>query len=130
MIRKKERRAYPRLPVYHLAKYKLISQPKEEPPVTTSIKDVSGGGICLRLDEHLPVSAVIQLYINFPRIPQTITALAKVVWIKQIGKSKRYEAGVQFLEIEDTFRQAIVKRVESVRKITNGEVEEIEGASS
>jgi len=120
MIKKKEKRAYLRLPVYHLVKYRLTSQPKEEPPVITSIKDVSGGGIYLRLDEHLPVSTVIQLYINFPQIPQPIPTLAKVVWIKQLGKSKRYEAGVQFLEIEDAFRQAIIKRVESVRKITKG----------
>lgn len=115
MLRKKEKRKYPRLNAYHLVKYRLISSPQAE-LVTASIKDISGGGFCLRTEEGLPVSTGIQLFINFPQFSQPIPSLAKVVWIKKLGKSKRYELGLQFLEIEEVLRQEITKRIDYVRR--------------
>jgi c-di-GMP-binding flagellar brake protein YcgR len=115
-----EKRKYPRLKVYHLAKYRLFSEAKEgEPPIAASIRDIGGGGVCLRVEEQIPVASILQVYINFPHLPQSIPSLAKVVWVKKIGKSKRHELGIEFLEIEDIFRSAIIKRIESVNKKLN-----------
>lgn len=114
----KERRVYPRLGIYHLAKYRLISRP-QEPLVVASVKDISGGGIRLKVDEKIPLSSVIQVYINFPHISEPIPSLAKVVWIRKIHRSNRYEVGLQFLEMENILRQAVIKQVENVTKITN-----------
>lgn len=114
-LEQKDRRKFPRLSAYHLAKYRLISNPQDQ-LVMASIKDIGGGGICLRSEEKLPVSSVVQLYINFPQFSQPIPTLTKVVWIKKIGKSKRYDVGIQFLELEEILRQGIVKRIDYVCK--------------
>lgn len=109
----KERRAFFRLNLYHLAKLKLISEPKEdEQPILASVKDIGGGGVRLRLDKSLPLGALVQLFINFPGAPQAIPIVAKVIWVKKAGKrTSLYEAGVQFLEIEDFFRDKIAGRI-------------------
>jgi len=111
----KERRRYPRLDVYHLAKYRLISQPESD-LITAHIKDIGGGGVCLLLNEEIPVNSTIQIYINFPELTQPIPCIAKIAWVKRIDKLKKYKAGVEFLEIEDIFRDIIINRIEYVRE--------------
>ncbi|MDD5495835.1 MAG: PilZ domain-containing protein [Candidatus Omnitrophica bacterium] len=113
---RKERRKFKRLNVYHLAKYRLISKSNQS-PIIAAIKDIGGGGICLNTEEYLPIASVIQLYVNFPKFPQAIPALAKIMWIKKIGRKNRYEAGIEFVDIEQIFRNAIVRSVEAVRSI-------------
>jgi c-di-GMP-binding flagellar brake protein YcgR len=110
-----DKRQHPRLHVYHLAKYRLTSNPNS-PLVTAHIKDIGGGGACLCLEESLPVSTIIQLYINFPLLPQPVKSLAKVAWTRKIGKSNSYESGLQFIEIEEAYRRQIISRIESVKK--------------
>lgn len=124
---KRERRTYTRLKVHHLVKFRVISDsPEKQPLQLASIKDIGGGGACLRLSEPLPLSTQIQLYINFPQVSQPVPCLAKVVWVKKIReKTNLYEAGLQFLEIEHVLRDEIVKRVEWVDKKMNEEEEEI-----
>ena len=114
----KERRSFYRLNAYHLAKYHLVSVPKEKQESSlASVRDIGGGGVCLRLDKSVPVGSLIQLYINFPGISKPVPVMAKVVWIKKIwAKNNIYEAGVQFLEIEGILRDEIVGRVNIVRK--------------
>src|SRR3989338_4220601 len=104
----KERNA--RAKVYHLAKYRLVSESSKE-PVMTSIENIGRGGVCIYLDGDLPCSSVVQLYISLPQIQQPIPTLAKVVWTKRIGRTNRYKAGLQFLEIEALAQQSIEKRV-------------------
>jgi c-di-GMP-binding flagellar brake protein YcgR len=112
----KERRTYHRLHTYHLAKYRLI-QKSGERPIIAAIKDIGGGGICLQTEEYLPRASIIQLYINFPKMRQPIPSLAKVIWIRKLGRKNLYEAGVEFVDIEQIFRNAIVRSVDAVRSI-------------
>jgi c-di-GMP-binding flagellar brake protein YcgR len=116
MANAKERRNYPRLQAYHLAKYRLI-QKSGERPIVAAIKDIGGGGICLQTEEYLPIASIIQVYINFPKFSQPIPTLAKVVWIRKPGRKKVYEAGVEFVDIEQIFRHAIVRSVDAVRNM-------------
>jgi len=112
----KERRNYYRLHAYHLAKYRLI-QKSGERPIVAAIKDIGGGGICLQTEEYLPIASIIQVYINFPKLSQPIPTLAKVVWVRRLGKKSVYEAGVEFVDIEQIFRNAIVRSVDVTRNI-------------
>lgn len=116
MLREKERRKFTRLSAYHLAKYHVISGAKGGQKVIVPIKDISGGGFCLQVDEELPVSAVIQVYIQFPGIAQPLPCLAKVLWRKYLKRIKRYRVGAQFIEIEEILRQEIVKHIDDVCK--------------
>jgi c-di-GMP-binding flagellar brake protein YcgR len=112
-----EKRNYPRLRAYHLAKYRLITDSPGGPIKLTSLKDIGGGGACMRSDERLPLTSLVQLYINFPRSSHPVPSVGKVVWIKEIGKTKRYEIGLQFMEIEDLVRKDIANRVNSVDQV-------------
>ena len=115
MLENKERRKFVRLNAYHLVKYRLISEQKQG-LVIASIKDISGGGVCLSVEEELPKGSVLQVYINYPGFSAPIPCLAKVSWSKQIGKTNRYELGLEFLEIEDLLRQEIIQRIDYARR--------------
>lgn len=107
-----DRRALPRASVYHLAKYLKPSDPSKGKPILTSVQDISGSGICLYTEEPLKPSTVMQIYINFPGMDKTIPCLIQVIWIRQISrKPTRYKIGCKFIEIEDVFRQMVMKRV-------------------
>ena len=113
-MQKKDRRQFIRLEVYHLAKYKLVSDKGEPSYVLATAKDIGAGGLCLITEESLPLSSLVQLKINFPGISTSIFALAKIVWIKQIKKTRRYEIGAQFVEIDESIRKDIDGRIKFV----------------
>lgn len=112
-----EKRKYVRLKVYHLAKYRPASSEKEQAqPILVRLKDIGAGGVCLRTEEYLPVSSLIQLEINFPASDHPIFSIAKIAWIKEIGKSKRYEVGAQFVNLEESVSKIIDEQVKLVHQ--------------
>ena len=114
-LKKKVKRKYSRLIVYHLAKYRLASQPKGE-LIIASIKDIGGGGVCLIAENNLVTGEILQLYINFPHISAPVSCSAKVTWSKKkkVGKINHYEIGLQFLEINEILRQDMANRIDQV----------------
>lgn len=116
-FKKKEKRTSPRFTIYHLAKYHHLTPEPSGHLVTCSVKDIAGGGVCLRTEEELPVSTVIQLYINLPQFSQPVSTLAKVIWTRKLDRTNRYESGIQFLDIEGIFREVITERLDSLNKI-------------
>jgi c-di-GMP-binding flagellar brake protein YcgR len=115
-MREKEGRKSYRLKAYHLVKYTLVFGGQElGKPVLGAIKDISAGGACLRAEEEIPVATTLKLEINLPGIPEPVTALAKVVWTRQIGQAMRYEIGTQFLEIDEHMRKVIEENTTFVR---------------
>lgn len=115
MIGRKDRRKYTRLDAYFLAKYRLVSDPNKE-SVLASVKDIGGGGICMRVEGDIPVSSIIQIYINFPQVLQSVPTLAKVVWSRKMGRSNRFEIGAQFMEIEEVLQKDIIQHVDNIAK--------------
>jgi c-di-GMP-binding flagellar brake protein YcgR len=119
-IEQKEKRKYIRLPAYHLVKYRLLSKEREYgATVVTGARDIGGGGVCLEVKEGLPVSSILELLINFPSIAAPVACLAKVVWARKMKSTKNYRVGIEFLEIDDTLRAIIMRRIEGVRKVVN-----------
>lgn len=116
-MQEQERRGFIRLQAYHCVKYKLLSPEDREAHlfIPATIRDISGGGVCLRTEEALPESALIELKINFPHIATSIFALAKIIWTKQRDKVRRYDVGVEFVEIENAMRQTIDEQIKLVR---------------
>ena len=115
-MEKKDRRQFIRLSAYHCVKYRLLSAENAEktPFVSSTVRDIGGGGICLRTDEHLPRGSLIELKINFPHIITSIYAVAQVIWVKKRGKTRRYEVGLQFMEIEELMRKVIDTQIRGV----------------
>ncbi len=115
MLTKKEKRKFLRLNVYHLVKYKLASR-KEWQAAIASIRDISAGGVCLRTEERLAQNSILQISINFPGLSSPLSSLAKVVWVRKVGKTNNFEAGLEFFGIEDLLRKEITQRVDYVRR--------------
>ncbi len=122
-MRNEERRKYLRLKVYHLVKYRLVQdKPPYFPYSLAAIKDIGAGGICLVSEKPLPVSTNLELQINFPDIEKPISTLGRVVWLKQMPKTDRYEMGIEFTSIEESLRKFIdeyVRFVYSKLKLKN-----------
>jgi len=114
-MRTDNRRQFIRLKAYHLVKYRPISEDKKEADrIIASIRDIGAGGICFVTDDYLPNASLIEIKINFPHLNDPVFALAKVVWVKQIKKSRRYEIGAQFIEIDESVRRFIDEQVKFV----------------
>lgn len=113
---REERREFIRLQAYHCIKYRVLSTTTAEtsPFMSATVKDIGGGGICLRTEENVPEFALIEVKINFPHIATAIYAVAKVIWIKQRDKIRRYEIGVKFVEIQELTRKIIDEQVKGV----------------
>jgi c-di-GMP-binding flagellar brake protein YcgR len=106
--KKEERRKHLRLRVYHLVKYRVISDKSPQTqPLLASIKDIGAGGICLITAEPLEVTANLELQINFPDLKKPVFTVGRVVWSRQIAKMSRYEVGVEFTDIEDSIPKLI-----------------------
>ena len=117
MFKREERRKYIRLKAYHLVKYKsLASEQMHEAPVIGTARDIGAGGIRLKTDEFLPEASVIEVHINFPAVSTSIFALARVVRIKPIAKSKSYDVGLEFIQIDEAMRAAINEKIKQVFK--------------
>jgi c-di-GMP-binding flagellar brake protein YcgR len=112
-IKKEDKRRYKRVSVYKLAKYRLLSNP-EQPLMLAWIKDMSAGGVCLRLDEPIENFSPIQLHINFLEFDTPVLCVCKVAWVHKLKNSKGYEAGLLFIEIEEKIRQRIKNNVDFV----------------
>lgn len=113
---KKDRREFIRLQAYHCVKYRLLSSLDRQahPFTAATVKDISGGGVCLRTEELLPESSLIELKINFPHISTYLSVVAKVIWIKQRDRIRRYDIGVRFMDIDELLRKIIDGQVKMV----------------
>lgn len=122
-MKDKDKRQYIRLRVHHLVKYREVLNEKTVTPfVMATIKDIGAGGICLRTDQYIPVSSMIELRINFPNVSTFLYALAKIVWVKQRNKSRRYEVGANFMEIKESMRKIIEDRIKLVYRRAEGDM--------
>ena len=109
-----ERRQFVRLDTRLAVTYRVL--PKA-PTVSATTKDISGGGLCVLLDEPLKIGTAVQIEIALPDRKRPIAFTGEVVWCEQyrvIGKSQQYQsvmAGVKFVKIRPTDQQAIMQHV-------------------
>jgi Tfp pilus assembly protein PilZ len=58
--------------------------------------DLSEGGIRINFNEFVPLDTEIELTIKLKDQATVITLLGKVVWVKQVPFSDRYQIGLEF----------------------------------
>ena len=115
MFKKKNNRACPRSNGYLLAKYKIFPSRKDKDTfILTSAKDIGCGGVRLRLQERLSAGDILQVSVMFPISDKPIDCKAKIVWIKRAKGENKYEAGLQFVDIDEAARKTIDGRVQAV----------------
>ncbi len=104
MKRQGEKRKFARLNILVDVAYKKQDAVKEEKLTLT--KNISKGGICFIGYESLRESDIIDLQIYLPEDKNPVSAMARVVWVKEfligeIPKGKRYDVGVEFVQISE-----------------------------
>ena len=71
----------------------------------TVIKDISVTGIRINLDTFSPTNTNFLLKIRLPEVNKVIEGLARIVWANRVSYSDRYQAGLQFYEMNTIFRK-------------------------
>jgi len=113
---KKERRQFPRMTVELIVRYKILSAQERSDAKT---KNISGGGVCLVSREKMQAGTFVALEIKFPKSKGPILAGGRVVWSceSSLGLSpaghRRFDNGVEFVQIEDVDRQRIAEHIKS-----------------
>lgn len=106
-----ERRKFLRLNINVNFKWKKLPGGKKEVFEEGSTKNISGGGVCLMSYKKISKGDILVIEMQLPT-GKTINSKAKVVWVSEIdthGASgeKRYDAGVEFLDITESDREDI-----------------------
>lgn len=108
MENQQERRRFVRLNALVDVIYKRLpfSEEKEAEEELSLTKNISKGGICLIVYEELKESDILDLEICLPEDKIPINATGRVVWAKKfiIGdpiKGKRFDVGIEFMEIKE-----------------------------
>jgi len=114
-----ERRKFRRLNTLVDVTYaKHTSSEKEKLSLT---KNISQGGICLILYDEIKSSDLLDIKIYLPDDKNPIIALGKVAWVKEfiVGsetRGKRYDAGIEFIKINEKDREKIDSYVFTIIK--------------
>ena len=108
-----ERRKFPRLNAVVNVEYSIIG----EGPLkyTESTKNIGAGGICLIVYEEIKINTLLSLKFFLPDSNEPIQAKGRVVWKGEFSISsdqiRRYDLGIEFVEIGEEDRERISKYV-------------------
>lgn len=71
----------------------------------TVTKDISVTGIRMNLDAFSPTNTNFLLKIRLPEVNRVIEGMARIVWANRVSYSDRYQAGLQFYEMNSIFKK-------------------------
>jgi len=99
-----EKRRFPRLAASVEVECQVIEDNNSCPLSFSSVsKNISLGGICIFTYSEIACGRKVELRFLIPGTNELINAIGQVVWVElfQIGEqtSKRYELGIEFLDI-------------------------------
>lgn len=107
-----EQRKFVRLDTTLPVTYRTL--PASEPQ-RSSTKNISGGGICVFVEESLAPKTLIEVEITLPERQGPIVFTGEIVWCEQfqvVGKEPHsIQAGVRFVSISPDDQQAILQHV-------------------
>ena len=109
-----ERRQFVRLDTRLEMSYNVLPAAKAQPTVS---KNIGGGGICIFSDQVLEPGTRLNVSMKLPDQPRVIAFIGEVIWsepyevIGQTQRQRAVEVGLQFVEIADQDRDAILQHV-------------------
>ena len=106
-----ERRKFPRLKFVVGVDYKIVKENHFTSTATQS-KDIAAGGVCIVVLDKLEVGSSLSLKFSLPDSAKPISAIGRIAWLEEFSvgsshNSKAYDAGVEFIDIEDEDKQKI-----------------------
>ena len=100
-----ERRRFVRLPTQLPVTYQLLPSTQTHQALT---KQIGIAGTCLVLQETIRHGGLLRVTFTFPDAAQPLSLTGKVVWcercetIGQTGRNVSFEAGVQFVQVDES----------------------------
>ena len=81
-----------------------------QPPLIADHVNISEGGLCLRLAEHLEVRSLVQMEITPERTPRSVQCTGRVSWVMQRLDLRDtppflFDVGIEFVNPSRTLRQ-------------------------
>jgi c-di-GMP-binding flagellar brake protein YcgR len=70
------------------------------------VKNISRGGVCLRVDEFIPIQCHLHFYLTLPD-HQTLEVRLAPAWIVELPHLGKYEIGARFVEMSAEQEDAI-----------------------
>jgi len=110
-VRMPERRRFVRIPEDSTISYKIMSDPKIEDFFT---RNISQGGISFFVHKFIPKNTHLKIKLNLKRISFYFEAIVKLVWIRKVAYSERYEIGVEFESMPEKATELLMAYITNV----------------
>lgn len=109
-----ERRLMPRRPIGLKFKYIILSPPEASNVMQSALtENISASGLLFKNTKQIPIDTEIKIILDMPGLPpQTIEIEGKVVRIERIFSSSDFDIGIHFVEISETQREELKRRIE------------------
>jgi c-di-GMP-binding flagellar brake protein YcgR len=70
------------------------------------VVNISRSGICIRVNEFIPIQSHLYVYLSLPSLP-TIEIRVAPAWVAELPHSGSYEVGARFVEMRPEDEEAI-----------------------
>lgn len=100
----REKRQHPRYPFKQAVKFQIGEY---SCPDGSLSRDLSRGGICLTVNQFVPVKGSVILYLQEHRQAKIIVVKGTVSWVKMLPDSDRYQVGIQFEHMDESVQREV-----------------------
>ena len=102
-----ERRRSIRVDCELLSKFRNLEEGFSSHKISeTVVKNISRGGVCIRVGEFIPIHCRLYFYLQLPD-HDTIEVHLVPAWIAELSNWKQYEMGARFVEMSSAEEVAI-----------------------
>ena len=101
-----ERRQAVRVKCELPTQFRNLDTHSSQPIVDAIVTNISRSGVCIQVNEFIPIQNRLYVYINIPDQP-TIEARVVPAWIAELPHLGKYEIGVHFVEIRSEDEEVI-----------------------
>ena len=102
--RARDKRQFPRFPFKQAVKFQTGEYFS---PGGSLSRDLSRGGVCLAVNEFVPVKSVVTLHLQLNQESKMIRIKGAVMWVRVLPESERYEIGIQFEPLTDPLQSEV-----------------------
>ena len=92
------------------------------PGTSSRISDISSTGVFIESSAPLPVNAELDLNLQLPDNPTTMSAHARVVWIKSSGSNAAVGMGMQFTNLLPEQQKILDNFIEHNLQLGHGKI--------
>lgn len=100
----RDKRQHPRIPFKQAVKFQIGEYSCLDGSLS---KDLSRGGVCLTVNQFVPVNSSVILYLQQNQQAKLVIVKGKVAWVKMLPDSDQCQIGVQFQGLDESVRMEV-----------------------